>query len=111
MAIHGHDPPKDISVLMDIAVNPAIVARPCNCQFPLQRQNPETTQCNCLQRSNTLCYSARQMVALRRDSGVPCNEIIHYVKTIGIFRFRGKRGGKRSITTRITQRSEANFVK
>ena len=82
LAVPRHDPPFEITICYDIALNPG----------------PATSVENRVQ-------PGQQLMDLRRQRCFPSSTAITLLKQCGIFKFRGQRGGR----YRRTQRHYANF--
>ena len=110
LAIPGHDPPIDLTIFVDIAVNPgpsptlvssfnstASSAWPSNLHTGSSRFNNSTLP--------RISYNRRFLMGLRPCSVKPSLSTLKSLKSFGILKFRGKIAGRRKIRTLISDRS------
>ena len=99
LAIPGHDPPMDITVFMDISQNPG----PSNCQ-----SDTDAAFTTCIQSKRPTCYTRYELLQLRRPTFRASidQETFYALKLNGIFRYRGRRGGRRKISVVINHRCD-----
>ena len=94
LLIPGHDPPLDLTVYKDVLKNPG----PESFENVLLRRNSNLHTSY----STTTTYSRAELLGIRRS--VNCSldsSIIPVLKSLGIFRYRGSRGGQRSSQRKI----------
>ena len=104
LAVPGHDPPFEITIFNDIALNPGPATSVENRVQPGNQVIIEHRSENLL-RAPILTYSRQQLMDLRRQHCLPSLTAITLLKQCGIFKFRGPRGGR----YRRIQRDYANF--
>ena len=104
LAVPGHDPPFEITIFNDIALNPGPATNVENRFQPGHQVMIEHRSEN-LFRAPILTYSRQQLMNLRRQRCFPSSTAITLLKQCGIFKFRGRRGGR----YRKIQRHYANF--
>ena len=110
LAIPGHDPPIDLTIFVDIAVNPgpsptlvssfnstASSAWLSNLHTGSSRFDNSTLP--------RISYNRRSLMGLRPCSVKPSLSTLKSLKSFGILKFRGKRAGRRKIRTLISDRS------
>lgn len=86
----GHDPPVDLTVYKDVLKNPG----PESFQNVLHRRNYNLhTYCST---TTTTTYSRAQLFGIRHRSSFSLDySIVPVLKSIGVFKYRGRRGGQR----------------
>lgn len=86
----GHDPPVDLTVYKDVLKNPG----PESFQNVLHRRNYDLhTHCST---TTTTTYSRAQLFGIRHRSNFSLDySIVPVLKSIGFFKYRGRRGGQR----------------
>ena len=112
----GQDPPQDITIFMDVSLNPGpdltgswllhgrfstsqVVNRHSHTNLPLL----------------TTKYSRKFLLSLRSSARNPCPQVLGKLKSHGVLRYRGGKGGKKTrgnylnFFSRTTQREYANF--
>jgi len=94
LAIPGHDPPINITIYTDIATNPGPNSITTSDQEINLHCNTDANSSN----SPRLYYSSSQLKSLRKSSNLPSSPTIDLLKKLKLFRFRGKRAGKKRIT-------------
>ena len=104
LAVLRHDPPFEITIFYDIALNPGLATSVENRVQPGHQVMIKHRSENLL-RAPILTYSRQQLMDLRRQRCFPSSTAITLLKQCGIFKFRGQRGGR----YRRTQRHYANF--
>ena len=104
LAVPRHDPPFEITICYDIALNPGPATSVENRVQPGHQVMIKHRSENLL-RAPILTYSRQQLMDLRRQHCFPSSTAITLLKQCGIFKFRGQRGGR----YRRTQRHYANF--
>ena len=92
LAVPGHDPPVDITIFVDVEINPGPDSR----QYDYgKRCNVECRLMAGLSRSTlTLQYSRHQLLEYRQNNCFPTFTTLFILKQCGIFKFRGRRGGR-----------------
>ena len=95
MAVPGHDPPFEITIFNDIALNPGPATNAENRVQPGHHDQVmiEHRSENLL-RALILTYSRQQLLNLRGKRCFPPSTAITLLKQCGIFKFRGRRGGR-----------------
>ena len=97
--IPGHDPPIDLTVFSDVAVNPGpepaiSQANSNNSTLAIKISTSDLHTSNQVQ-STPLQYSRDQLKCLRHvHNSVIDTDLYHNLKAIGLFRYRGRRAGK-----------------
>ena len=104
LAVPGHDPPFEITIFDDIALNSGPATSVENRVQPGHQVMIKHRSENLL-RAPILTYSRQQLMNLRRQHCFPSSTAITLLKQCGIFKFRGRRGGQ----YRRIQRHYANF--
>ena len=106
LAIPGHDPPFEITIFNDVALNPGPVTSLLNGNQVRAGHRVMAEHCaeNVL-RLQPQAYSRQQLMDLRWHCCFPSSTTITLLKQCGIFKFRGRRGGR----NRRIQRHYANF--
>ena len=100
LVIPGHDPPTDITIYLDIAVNPG----PNNTNTS---SNQVIATIHTTSTTSTIRYTSQQLTVLRRNAHLPTPTVISLLKDLHLFRFRGKRGGKQTKSNfRFNQRRD-----
>ena len=109
--IPGHDPPRDITIFMDISVNPGPVGSDINeglLDFTGTHQNTNLTAstlstCTCSSISTRCMYSRNDLPALRFVSLHWLDPAkLQLLKMNSILRYRGKHAGQRRKNCKIT---------
>ena len=92
LAVPGHDPPVEITIFIDVEINPG----PDSSQYDYgERSNVENHLMADLPRSTlTLQYSRHQLLGYRQHYCFPAFTTLFILKQCGIFKFRGRRGGQ-----------------
>ena len=92
LAVPGHDPPVGITIFVDVEINPG----PDSSQYDYsERSNVEYHLMADLPRSTlTLQYSRHQLLEYRQHYCFPTFTTLFILKQCGIFKFRGRRGGR-----------------
>ena len=113
LLIPGHDPPLDITVFMDIAVNPGPCDSTVNLNFGGNSNGSVATSTNLhFNKMSTLTYSRSELISIRATTQCKISFAAGFqLKVNGLLRFRGKRAGKRKIPARITCRSHEYWRK
>ena len=88
LAVPGHDPPFEITIFNDIALNPGPATSVENWVQPGYQVMIEHRSENLL-RAPILTYSRQQLMDLRRQRFFPSSTVITLLKQCGIFKFRG----------------------
>ena len=104
LAVSRHNPPFEITICYDIALNPGPATSVENRVQPGHQVMIKHRSENLL-RAPILTYSRQQLMDLRRQRCFPSSTAITLLKQCGIFKFRRQRGGR----YRRTQRHYANF--
>ena len=110
LAIPGHDPPIDLTIFVDIAVNPGpsptLVSSFNSTASSAWLSNLHTGSSR-LDNSTLprISYNRRFLMGLRPCSVKPSLSTLKSLKSFGILKFRGKRAGRRKIRTLISDRS------
>ena len=112
----GHDPPQDITIFMDVSLNPGpdltgswtqldrfttsqVVGRHLHTNSP----------------SSNIKYSRKFLLSLQLSACTPCPQVLGELKLHGVLKYRGGKGGKKTrgdclnIISRSTQHDYANF--
>lgn len=118
LVITGLDPPRDITIYIDVSLNPGPTLRFIE---SFEQKDEATLHINwkakltprCLQTLHTnerICYSREQLMEFRRHSTIHYinSDLLSVVKENKLFRFRGKRGEDRKIATKISLREHTN---
>ena len=110
LAIPGHDPPIDLTIFVDIAVNPGpsptLVSSfnsTASSVWPLNLHTGSSRFTNLT--LPRISYNRRFLMGLRPCSVKPSLSTLKSLKSFGILKFRGKRAGRRKIRTLISDRS------
>ena len=93
----GHDPPQDITILMDVSLNPG----PDLTGGWLLHDRLSTSQVvgrhsHTKSRSLTMKYSRKSLRSLRSSACTPCPQVLGELKSHGVLRYRGGKGGKKT---------------
>ena len=90
LLIPGHDPPLDLTMYKDVLKNPG----PESFQNVLRRRNYDLhTYCST---TTTITYSRAELFGIRHRSNCSLDySIVPVLKSIGVFKYRGRRGGQR----------------
>ncbi len=106
LTIPGHDPPFEITILNDVALNPGPDTSLSSENQVRAGHRALAEHCaENLFRLPPQAYSRQQLMDLRRHCCFPSSSTITLLKQCGIFKFRGRRGGR----NRRIQRHYANF--
>ena len=105
LAVPGHDPPVEITIFVDVEINPG----PDSSQYNYGK--PYNVECRLmadLSRSTlTLQYSRHQLLEYRQNNCFPTFTTLFILKQCGIFKFRGRRGGRNQ---RIQRYANLSFL-
>ena len=95
LVIPGHDPPQDITIFMDISINPG--------PYSTGNGNDELhVNTNYSLSNTTITYSRSQLFRIRKASHCSIQpEIFQILKVNGILRFRGRKAGRRNYMCKI----------
>ena len=103
LLIPGHDPPLNITIFGDIAINPGPETL---IQNNLKRRNENLPNILDLHiNTRVITYTRAELLGIRRASrSFVCGSVLHVLKLNGLLRFRGCRAGRRKISVRISDR-------
>lgn len=102
LVIPGHDPPADITVFMDVAVNPGPPWQISNLKVSGKLEHP-----NLHVSDSTTTYTRNQLLHYRHCQNSWISPLqLQALKVNCIFKYRGKRGGKHRIPVKISQRHD-----
>ena len=92
LSVPGHDPLAEITIFVDVEINPG----PDSSQYDYgERPNVEYHLMNDLPRTTlTLQCSRHQLLEYRQHYCFPTFTTLFILKQCGIFKFRGRRGGR-----------------
>ena len=113
LLIPGHDPPVDITIFIDVPKNPDPYASTCSrlscsdLSSDLSRNQVSNRNLRIRQIQVPLQYSRNQLKRFRRHSIIDTT-LIAVLKDNDIFRYRGKRSGKR-VKERQDSRSQRRW--
>ena len=104
LTVPGHDPPAEITIFIDVEINPG----PDLSQYDYgERSNVEYHLMADLPRSTlTLQYSRHQLLEYRQHYCFSTFTTLFTLKQCGIFKFRGRRGGR---NRRIQRYANSSF--
>lgn len=97
LVIPGHDPPVDITISMDIELNPGPIMNNINLNLPLNLNSTSTLSPPCNLSPTLLSkitYSSADLYKIRCHSSISTPDCCPRLKELNIFRYRGKRGGR-----------------
>ena len=97
LLVPGHDPPQDITIFMDVSLNPG----PDLTGGWLLHDRLSTSQVvgrhsHTNSRSLTMKYSRKSLRSLRSSACTPCPQVLGELKSHGVLRYRGGKGGKKT---------------
>ena len=97
LLVPGHDPPQDITIFMDVSLNPG----PDLTGGWLLHDRLSTSQVvghhsHTNSRSLTMKYSRKFLRSLRSSACTPCPQVLGELKSHGVLRYRGGKGGKKT---------------
>ena len=102
LLVPGHDPPIDIKIYMDVHPQPGPTNGENTAIISIGRLT-KTSSSMQIPVAGKMHYSRSELLAIRRQPSVmlPCErtQLFFTLKDFGLFRYRGKRGGKRKIPT------------
>ena len=102
LLVPGHDPPIDIKIYMDVHPQPGPTNGENTAIIPIGRLT-KTTSSMQIPATGKMHYSRSELLAIRRQPSVMLprerTQLFSTLKDFGLFRYRGKRGGKRKIPT------------
>ena len=106
LLIPGHDPPVDITIYVDICRNPGPVLSGLDLNIPQgQSQNGGKFIRTAVVDKTT--YNRSKLLDIRSLSTTQANShLLSTLKHLGLFRYRGSRGGKRIIPVIISHRDK-----
>ena len=112
----GHDPPQDITIFMDVSLNPG--PNLTGSWIQLDRfTSSKVVGCHSHTNSPSpnIKYSRKFLLSLRSGACTPCSQVLGELKSHGVLKYRGGKGGKKTRGnylnkfSRTTQRDYANF--
>ena len=102
LQVPGHDPPIDIKIYMDVHPQPGPTNGENTAIISIGRLT-KTTSSMQIPAAGKMHYSRSELLAIRRQPSVMLSrersQLFSTLKDFGLFRYRGKRGGKRKIPT------------
>ena len=102
LLVPGHDPPIDIKIYMDVRPQPGPTNGENTAIISIGRLT-KTTSSMQIPATGKMLYSRSELLAIRRQPSVILprerTQLFSTLKDFGLFRYRGKRGGKRKIPT------------
>ena len=103
LLVPGHDPPIDIKIYMDVHPQPGPTNGENTAIISIGRLTKTTTSSMQIPAAGKMHYSRSELLAIRRQPSVMLprerTQLFSTLKDFGLFRYRGKRGGKRKIPT------------
>ena len=93
----GHDPPQDITILMDVSLNPGPDLTGgwlLHDQFSTSQVVGRHSHTNSL--LLTMKYSSKFLRSLRSSACAPCPQVLGQLKSHGVLTYRGGKGGKKT---------------
>jgi exonuclease III len=96
LCIPGHDPPVDITIFMDIHTNPGPTNGTDHLSTLYQRFSVNDSTSTSTDHSHRIVYTRSELFTLRKYSSMDVSNNVCFstIKSLGIFRYRSKRGGK-----------------
>ena len=118
LAIAGHDPPTDLTVFVDVAINPGPCPTAVESSFQVQSfasssqihadRNLHNLEASEVQKP-LIQYTSEQLYGLRSNNRPTDMTLFGKPKDFGIYRYRGKRAGRyRSLHSGSNQHSSFN---
>ena len=102
LLVPGHDPPIDIKIYMDVHPQPGPTNGENTAIISIGRLTKTTSSME-IPAIGKMLYSRSELLAIRRQPSVMLprerTQLFSTLKVFGLFRYRGKRGGKRKIPT------------
>ena len=102
LLVPGHDPLIDIKIYMDVHPQPGPTNGENTAIISIGRLT-KTTSSMQIPATGKMLYSRSELLAIRRQPSVMLprerTQLFSTLKDFGLFRYRGKRGGKRKIPT------------
>lgn len=93
----GHDPPQDITIFMDVSLNPGpnlTGSWLLHDRFSTSQVVDRHSHTN--SPSLTMKYSRKFLLSLRSSACTPCPQVLGKLKSHGVLRYRGGKGGKKT---------------
>ena len=111
LLVPGHDPPQDITIFMDVSLNPGpdLTGSQMLLHRFLNRRNSHTNSL-----LSPIKYSRNFLLSLRLRTRAPCPQVLGELKLHGVLKYRGRKSGRKtrgfysSIFSKTTQRDYAN---
>ena len=113
--VPGHDPPQDITIFMDVSLNPGPDVSGSSIQLNRFTTSQVVGRHSHTNSPSTTKYSRKFLQSLRSSTCSLCPQVLGELKLHSLLRYRGGKGEKRTpgkylnVFSRSTQRDYANF--
>ena len=115
LLVPGHDPPQDITIFMDVSLNPGPDVTGSWIQLDRFTTSQVVGRHSHTNSPSTTKYCRKFLLSLRSSTCSLCPQVLGELKSHSLLRYRGGKGGKRTrgkylnVFSRSTQRDYANF--
>ena len=113
--VPGHDPPQDITIFMDVSLNPGPDVSGSSIQLDRFTTSQVVGRHSHTNSPSTTKYSRKFLLSLRSSTCSLCPQVLGELKLHSLLRYRGGKGENRTpgkylnVFSRSTQRDYANF--